>query len=140
MTGSSLVPRHEEVPVAAYAAPKSYQLNDILTAPPGRLIVLLYDGAGRFLRQSAAAMRAGDVQRSNTAMQRGEAIINELLVTLNYDEGGEIATSLRDVYLFCNRQLGEARIDRDAEKIDGVVELLAELREAWAQIDPTTGA
>ena len=123
--------------MAAYAAPKSYQLNDILTAPPGRLIVLLYDGAGRFLRQSAAATRAGDVQRSNSSLQRAEAIINELLVTLNYDDGGEIAAGLRDVYLFCRRQLGEARIERDAEKIDGVVELLAELREAWAQIDPT---
>lgn len=126
--------------MAAYAAPKSYQLNDILTAPPGRLIVLLYDGAGRFLRQAAAAMRAGDIQRSNSSMQRAEAIINELLVTLNYDEGGDIAASLRDVYLFCRRQLGEARIERDAEKVDEVVALLAELREAWAQIDPTTNA
>lgn len=126
--------------MAAYAAPKSYQLNDILTAPPGRLVVLLYDGAGRFLRQAAAAMRAGDIQRSNASMQRAEAIIDELLVTLNYDQGGEIAASLRDVYLFCRRLLNESRLERDAEKVDSVVDLLGELREAWAQIDPTTGA
>ena len=122
--------------MAAYAAPKSYQLNDILTAPPGRLVVLLYDGAGRFLRRSAVAMRAGDLERSNASMQRAEAIIDELLVTLNYEQGGEIATSLRDVYLFCRRLLAESRIERDAGKIDSVVDLLAELREAWAQIDP----
>ena len=126
--------------MAAYAAPKSYQLNDILTAPPGRLVVLLYDGAGRFLRQAAAAMRAGDIQRSNASMQRAEAIIDELLVTLNYEQGGELAASLRDVYLFCRRLLNESRLERDAEKIDSVVGLLGELREAWAQIDPTTGA
>ena len=122
--------------MAAYAAPKSYQLNDILTAPPGRLVVLLYDGAGRFLRRSAAAMRAGEVQRANSSMQRAEAIIDELLVTLNYEQGGEIATSLRDVYLFCRRLLNESRVEQDAAKIDSVVDLLAELREAWAQIDP----
>ena len=122
--------------MAAYAAPKSYQQNAILTAPPGRLVVMLYDGAGRFLRRAAVAMRAGDVGQSNTALQRAEAIINELLVTLDFERGGEIAESLRDLYLFCNRHLGEARIERDAEKVEQVIGLLEELRDAFAQIDP----
>jgi len=122
--------------VAAYAAPQSYQSNDILTAPPGRLVVLLYDGATKFLRQAAVAMRHGSLERSNKSLQRGEAIIAELLATLDYEKGGEIAASLRDLYLFCQRHLNEARIQRDADKIDVVVELLAELRDAWAQIDP----
>jgi flagellar protein FliS len=122
--------------VAAYAAPKSYQQNAVLTAPPGRLVVMLYDGASRFLRRAAAAMRAGNVAQTNTSLQRGEAIINELLVTLDFERGGEIATSLRDLYLFCNRHLSEARIERDAEKIEQVIGLLDELRDAFAQIDP----
>jgi flagellar protein FliS len=123
--------------VAAYAAPQSYQHNAVLTAPPGRLVVMLYDGANRFLRQAAMAMRNGDIQRSNRALQRGEAIIDELLATLNFEKGGEIATSLRDVYLFCRRELNDARLERAADKIDAVVELIAELRDAFAQIDPT---
>ena len=50
--------------MAAYAAPQqSYASNDILTASPGRLVVLLYDGAGRFFRQASAAMRAGALTR-----------------------------------------------------------------------------
>jgi flagellar secretion chaperone FliS len=122
--------------VAAYAAPQSYQQNAVLTAPPGRLVVMLYDGADRFLRRASLAMEKGDVARSNEALQRGEAILDELLVTLNFEEGGEIATSLRDLYLFCRRHLNEARIDKDHEKVDAVVGLLAELREAFAQIDP----
>ena len=123
--------------MAAYAAPQSYQANDILTAPPGRLVVLLYDGATRFLRQAAVALRHGKLERSNASLQRGEAIIAELLATLDYEKGGEIAASLRDLYLFCQRYLNEARLERDAEKIDTVVDLLGELREAWAQIDPS---
>jgi flagellar secretion chaperone FliS len=127
--------------VAAYAAPQSYQQNAVMTAPPGRLVVMLYDGAGRFLSRASLAMRSGEVARTNEALQRAEAIIDELLVTLNFEEGGEIAASLRDLYLFCRRYLNEARVEKDHEKIDAVVGLLAELRDAFAQIDPDpTGA
>ena len=122
--------------MAAYAAPQSYQQNAVLTAPPGRLVVMLYDGAGRFLRRAAAAMQHGEIAKTNEGLQRAEAIIDELLATLDYDRGGEIATSLRDLYLFCRRHLNEARVERDHEKIEQVVGLLAELRDAFAQIDP----
>jgi flagellar protein FliS len=121
--------------VAAYAAQQSYQQNDVLTATPGRLVVLLYDGAGRFLRRAAAATRAENLEATNTSLQRAEAIIDELLATLDFDRGGEIAASLRDLYLFCRRELNDARLDRDADKIDTVADLLAELREAWAQVE-----
>lgn len=122
--------------MAAYAAPQSYQQNAVLTAPPGQLVVMLYDGAVRFLRRAAHAMTGGDIARSNTAMQRAEAIIDELLVTLDHDRGGEIAGSLRDLYLFCRRHLNDARLEKDTGKIDEVVGLLGELRDAFAQIDP----
>ena len=122
--------------MAAYAAPQSYQQNAVLTAPPGRLVVMLYDGAGRFRRRAALAMQNGDIAKTNEGLQRAEAIIDELLATLDYDRGGEIATSLRDLYLFCRRHLNDARVERDHEKIEQVVGLLAELRDAFAQIDP----
>ena len=123
-------------PVAAYAAPQSYQQNAVMTAPPGRLVVMLYDGAGRFLRRASLAMQNSDVARTNEALQRGEAILDELLVTLDHEKGGEIAASLRDLYLFCRRYLNEARVEKNHEKIDAVVGLLAELRDAFSQIDP----
>jgi flagellar protein FliS len=121
--------------LAAYAAQQSYQRSDVLTATPGRLVVLLYDGAGRFLRRAAAALRAENLEASNTALQRAEAIIDELLATLDFERGGEIAASLRDLYLFCRRELNDARLERDADKIETVAELLGELREAWAQVE-----
>ena len=125
--------------MAAYAAPQSYTQNAVLTAPPGRLVVMLYDGAIRFLRRGMLAMENGDPQRTNEALQRGEAIIDELLVTLDHEKGGEIAASLRDLYLFFRRHLNEARVEQDPEKIDTVVNLLDELRDAFAQIDPEAG-
>jgi flagellar protein FliS len=97
---------------------------------------MLYEGAGRFLRRASVAMEHGDIKRTNDALQRAEAIINELLVTLDFKQGGDIATSLRDLYLFCQRHLNEARVEKDGEKIDQVAALLDELRDAFSQIDP----
>jgi flagellar protein FliS len=121
--------------VAAYAAsPQSYQHHSVLTAPPEQLVVMLYDGALRFLRQSVAAMGIEDFDRAGRSMNRAEAIIDELLVTLDMEAGGEVATGLRDLYLFCRRHLMEARLQRDPAKVAQVADLLAGLRESWATI------
>src|SRR3954470_3798305 len=116
------------------AASRGYRENSVLTAPPERLVVMLYDGANRFLRQAAAFMRADDQHAdANARLQRAEAIIDELLSTLDMDQG-EVAERLQSVYLFCRRTLMEARIEQEPEKIDQVAGLLAELRSAGAAV------
>jgi flagellar protein FliS len=105
-----------------------------MTASPGQLVVMLYDGALRFLLQAATAMRADEHLVCDQKLRRAEAIIDELHMVLDKDRGGEIASRLEGIYVFCKRHLIEARIERDAGMIDKVSELLGELREAWAQI------
>jgi flagellar protein FliS len=120
--------------LSAHAAvPKAYRESAVLTASPERLVVLLYDGARRFLLQAAAAMREGDITRTHDRLRRAEAIIEELHATLDMS-AGEVAERLASIYLFCRRHLDEARLERDAEKVDQVERLLGELREAWATI------
>jgi flagellar protein FliS len=114
-------------------AQNAYRDSAILTAPPERLVVMLYDGAHRFLFQAAAAMRAGDLVTVNARLQRAEAIIAELRSTLNFD-AGVVAARLEAIYAFCQRHLLEARLERDPERIERVMGLLGELREAWDQI------
>src|SRR5947209_3895366 len=114
-------------------AQKAYRDSAILTAPPERLVVMLYDGAQRFLYQGAAAMRDGDLARTNDRLQRAEAIIAELRSTLNF-EAGEVAHRLEAIYAFSQRYLLEARLKRDPERIEQVLELLAGPREAWNEI------
>ena len=116
----------------AYAS-QGYRENSVLTATPERLVVMLYDGANRFLIQAAAAMRSDAHAASNTKLQRAEAIIDELSATLDMEQG-EISQRLQSIYLFCRRTLMEARVEQDPQKIDQIAELLAELRDAWAQI------
>lgn len=121
------------MPYAPAASPAAYQQQSILTAPPERLVVMLYDGACRFLTQAAAAMREGNRRISHQRMGRAEAIVDELLCTLNM-EAGEISEQLHGLYVFFKRQLAEARISNDADKIDWVHGQLSELRDAWAQL------
>jgi flagellar secretion chaperone FliS len=115
----------------------AYKEQSILTATPGQLVVMLYDGCHRFLHQAAHAMREGDVAVAGNRLSRAEAIIDELLTTLDLEQGGVIASRLQGIYVFCNKQLVEARANRDPELIETVSGLLAELRESWAQVAAT---
>lgn len=114
-------------------AQQAYRDSAILTAPPERLVVMLYDGANRFLIQAATAMRSGDLTVTNDRLRRAEAIVNELRATLDMS-AGEVATNLESIYAFCQRLLLEARLKQDANKIDQVARLLRDLRDAWNQV------
>lgn len=117
-----------------YDAKRAYTESSVLTAPPERLVVMLYDGAIRFLHQAAVALRANNKKVFLDRVQRGEAIINELNVTLDMRRGGEVAERLRAIYIFCGLHLSAATIEADPVKVDNVIRLLSELRESWQQI------
>jgi flagellar protein FliS len=119
-------------PTAAHTA--AYRQQSILTATPGQLVVMLYDGCLRFLYQSAHAMRAGDRAEAEVRLRRAESIIDELLATLDMERGDEVASRLQGIYVFCRRHLLEARVEQDAAMVEKVSELLQELRDAWATI------
>lgn len=117
-----------------YAAQsQAYKESAVLTASPEQLVVMLYDGAARFLRQAEAALREEAWSTARERIGRGEAIIDELLCTLNMD-AGEVAERLQAIYVFSKASLIEARLQRDPTKVEHVVRLLGELREAWAEV------
>jgi flagellar secretion chaperone FliS len=116
-----------------YDAKRAYTESSVLTAPRERLVVMLYDGAIRFLHQAAVALRADNRKVFLERVQRGEAIINELNVTLDMRQG-ELPERLRAIYVFCNLHLTAATIEGDPEKVEAVIRLLSELRESWQQI------
>jgi len=120
--------------MSAYApAPNAYRESAVLTATPEQLVVMLYDGAVRFLTQSAVATREGRAGLAGEKLRRAEAIIDELLATLDLSVG-EIAERLQALYLFFKQHLTAARLEQDAGKIDDVSRLMRELRSAWAGI------
>jgi flagellar protein FliS len=119
------------------ASPQAYRESAVLTAPPERLVVMLYDGARRFLVQAATAMREGDVPTAHERLRRAERIVEHLLATLDMSQG-EIAGKLEAIYVFCLQLLAEGRMRQDPARLDKVGELLGELREAWAELAAST--
>jgi flagellar protein FliS len=118
----------------AAASRSAYQRASVLTATQGQLIVVLYDGAHRFLCQAAIAMRDGNIPVAHQKLRRAEMIINHLRNSLDFERGGTLSERLEAIYLFCSRYLNEARLERDPERVEKVDALLSTLREAWAQV------
>jgi flagellar protein FliS len=120
--------------MSAYApAPNVYRESAVLTATPEQLVVMLYDGANRFLTQSAVAMRDSRAGLAGEKLRRAEAIIDELLATLDMSVG-QIAEQLQALYLFFKEHLMAARLEQNADKVEEVARLMRELRAAWAGI------
>ncbi len=117
-----------------YASPQAYRSNSVMTASPGQLVVMLYDGAVRFLKQAEIAMGEGADVHAGGRITKAEAILDELLVTLDMERGGQIAERLQAIYVFCKRLTIEARLERDTARMRKAASLLADLRDAWAEI------
>jgi flagellar protein FliS len=111
-----------------------------MTASPDQLVVMLYDGARRFLYQAAAAMREDRRADAGERLRRAEMIVDHLLCTLDMERGGDVAANLQGLYVFFLRHLSDARVERDADKLDWVNGQLGELRESWAQVGARAAA
>lgn len=111
----------------------AYRSSHAATASPGQLVVMLYDGALRFLDEAARAYRAGDRESGDRAVTRAERVVLELMASL--DLRYEVAQHLLELYRFSFRQLADARRRRDAQALEQVRGWFSELREAWAQAE-----
>lgn len=115
---------------------QSYQQVATRTASPGQLVLMLYEGAIRFLERAHAGFALEDPVESNTAINnnilRAQDIIRELDFSLNLEQGGDLAAQLRRLYDYFDRRLLEANLRKDAEGITEVIQRLTVLRDAWA--------
>ncbi len=114
-----------------------YKETQITTANQGKLIVMLYDGAIKFLNIAIENMNPKTYDIVNSNIIKTQDIITELLLSLNMKEGGEISKSLFSLYMFFKKELLEANIKKDTEIIKNVVKMLKDLREAWDKISST---
>ena len=115
------------------ATPNAYKESAVLSAPPELLVVMLYDGARKFLFQAGVAMRDGQIELTNRKLRQAEDIIQHLRDALDMDQG-EISANLESIYVFCLRQLRQARFEKDPAALEHISSLLGGLREAFAAI------
>ncbi|HAR62973.1 MAG: flagellar export chaperone FliS [Candidatus Margulisiibacteriota bacterium] len=110
---------------------KNYKKVEIESASQGKLLLRLFEGALEFLDLAKEYLRENDDANYKHYLGRAQAIITELMATLNMDAGGEIARNLFSLYEFMLRQLIEAYRDKNIENINGVRYLLSGLKESW---------
>ena len=112
----------------------AYQENAVTTQSKGRLIVLLYEGAIKFMKLAINELQEGNKQAKGQYINKAKDIINELNAVLDMDAGGEIADNLRKLYLFMDQRLTEANIKCDPQMIREVISLMEELNQSWKAI------
>ncbi len=117
---------------------RTYRATSILTASPGQLVLMLYDGALKAMALSREAFAATEeprrIETINTQLLKAQAILTELQNGLNMDAGGEFARTMHRLYDYHNRRLLEANIRKQIEPVIEVERLVRELRDAWAQM------
>jgi len=122
---------------------KQYQQTAVETASPERLIIMLYDGAVKFINQAKISMNEGNIEETNKALLKTQDIISELMIGLNM-EIGEVAQNLYNLYDYFKRRLVEANTKKDIAILDEVLGHLVELRDTWvaaaAKLKASSGA
>ena len=115
---------------------RSYRETQVLTATQGKLILMLYDGAVKNINQACEYLKEKHrkYDQISSIILKAQDIVAELMVSLDFENGGEIAKNLFDIYMFMNRQLLEGNIRKDEKILGSVRKMLLELRSAWAQI------
>ncbi len=110
-----------------------YQNNQVLTASPEQVLIMLYDGAIRFVRQAKVASAEGRLGDKSKAITKAVAIITEFSNTLDFEVGGDIAIDLKRLYDFMLTELSAVNSRNETSRLGPVENILLDLREAFAE-------
>jgi len=111
-----------------------YLQTQVQSRTPLELIVMLYDGAIRFIGEAREGIVQRDIARRGRAISRAMAIISELQSSLDMEQGGDIAVSLDSLYVYVRDRLVDASIKQDVKPLDDAIRVLKNLREGWVAI------
>ena len=125
----------------------TYKEIRINTASQGQLIIMLYSEAVKQLDQALILLGMNDakkdpgrIEKVSKAVLKTQEIVSELMVSLDFEQGGDVAMNLFSLYSWFNRELMEANINQDARRISTVRNFMEELRGAWQEIVSTSAA
>ena len=117
---------------------KSYQAVAVATASPGNLVLMLFDGALRFLNTALHGFQNEDITKRNEDIHnnllKAQRILRELQCSLDMDSGGEFSRRMHALYDFMIEELRKANLAKEPAPIQTVDRLLGEIRGAWSQM------
>ena len=112
---------------------KQYKKTQIDTTPKEQILLMLYDGAVRFLHQAKEGFAEKNIEKIHNNLIKVQNIITEFETTLDMENGGEFAQNLFALYEFMNRQLVRANMKKDEGALDIVIKHMTELRDTWRE-------
>ena len=113
---------------------QSYRRTNVITADPGKLVLMCYEGVIDQLKIAKERYEAKDYEAKCKALKKAEDIIGELACSLDFDKGGAVARNLESLYNYMTRRIILADMNRDLDAIDEVIWMLSELLSAWRDI------
>lgn len=111
-----------------------YQKTQFTTADPGRLVLMMYDGAIQFIEQARNRMNQKDMAGKGLFIGKAQNIVSELNSSLDPKRGGDLATSLETLYLYINNQLSLANVKNSSDHLENALRIVKELRAGWEGI------
>jgi len=126
----------------SYSQANVYREREVLTASPEKLVVITFDHVLVNLRRARVAIEANNIERRVEALSKAREGVMELLMSVDPERGGPIANNLLSLYSFAVRELFEVGRTKDIKKLDAVLNVMANLRDAFGAIaaDPTAAA
>ncbi|MCS7459945.1 flagellar export chaperone FliS [Paenibacillus doosanensis] len=112
-------------------AAQKYQNNQVTTATPGELTLMLYNGAIKFIKQARSSLAEKQWEKANQSSLRVQDIISELMITL--DRSYPISEQLMLMYDYMNRRMIEANIQKDESILDEMEGLFVQFRDTWKE-------
>jgi len=112
---------------------KKYKEMEIQTSSPEKLILILYNGAIKFLNQAKTKMREENIEESSRLLLKAEKIVRELMFSLDLKRG-KFVVHWYNLYGYIYGKLIEANLEKNVEAVDEAISLLTPLRDSWAQI------
>ena len=119
-------------------ATQAYLQTQVNTTSQGDLLIMLYDGAIKFLRQAKEKIAEKDYAQKGILITKAINVISELDESLNSQKGGELAQNLHKLYFYCNTRLLKANLELNTALIDEVLRILSALRSAFHKINGST--
>lgn len=110
-----------------------YKKTQIESASREQLLLLMYEGAIRFLKKAMIAMDNNDIAERGLNIGKAYDVVMELNNTLNHEVGGDIAINLEQLYMFMTDRLTHANIHNDKQALEEVLKLLTTLHDGWKQ-------
>ena len=117
-----------------YNRPNAYQDTAIQTSSPTKLVVMLYEGAIRFLREAVSAIQSKNLDRKRQSLDRAVAIVQHLNSTLDMDKGGEVAVDLNKLYSYITTRILDGSIKLETAPLEEAIKLLNTLLTGWEEL------